>query len=146
MNDSIETLIKEITAAHGVVIGRDDPLLILQTVNARLIDDNTKAQEAMLHQYKEALEGIALRWEHDAKEKSERILNVALEASKETMAKVLQDSAKNTVLAIKNEVDDKLSQTNQALRHAEKVATMNICASGITLLAACLFVIGLIFN
>jgi hypothetical protein len=146
MNDSIETLIKEITAVHGVVLGRDDPLLILETMNARLMSDNAKAQEAMLHQYKEELESIALRWEHDTTEKSERILNATLDASQKTMTTVLQNSAKNTVLAIKNEVDDKLSQANYALRHAEKIATMNICASGITLLAVCLFVIGLIFN
>ena len=146
MSDSIEALIQEITLAHGVALDRKDPLLMLQTMSTRLMNDNTKAQEAMLHQYKEELEGIALRWGREAEEKSERILNAVLEASKETMATLLQNSAKSTVLAIKKEVDDKLSQTHDALRHAEKIATINICASGITLLAACLFVIGLIFK
>lgn len=146
MNDSIDTLIKEIAVTHGVVIGRDDPLFILQTINNRLINDNTKAQEVMLHKFKEEMERIALRWERDAKEKSEHILNASLEASKDAMTAILQNSAKSTVLAIKKEVDEKLSQTNGTLRHVEKIAIFNICASGITLLAACLFVIGLIFK
>lgn len=146
MNDSIDTLIKEIAEAHGVVIGRDDPLLILQTINDRLINNNTKAQEAMLHEFKEEIERIALRWERDAKEKSEHILNASLEASKDAMMAILQNSAKSTVLAIKKEVDEKLSQTNGTLRHVEKIAIFNIFASGITLLATCLLVIGVVFK
>lgn len=146
MNDSIDTLIKEIATTHGVVIGRDDPLLILQTVNNRLINDTATAQEAMLHQFKEEIENIALNWQDDTKEKSERILNASLEASKETITAILQNSAKSTVLAIKNEVDDKLSQTNNALLYAKKIATINICLLGIALLATCLVIIGFIIR
>lgn len=143
---SQEALIQEIAVKHGITVGHNDPILILQTMNARLMDNNAKAQQVMLHQYKEELEGIALRWEHDAKEKSELILNAALEASKNTMTTLLQSSAKSTVLSIKKEVDEKLAQTNNALRHTEKIATINMCASGVTLLAAFIFAIGIIFK
>jgi len=153
MSDQIEALIKEISVTHGIAVGRNDPLFMLQTMNARLMDDNAKAQQAMLHQYKEELEGIALRWGNDAKEKSERILNASLTASKEVMANLLQESAKNTALTIKKEVDDSLSRAGMALGRAgmalgraEKVAMMNLCASAITFLAACMVIIGIIFH
>ena len=146
MSDQIEALIKEISVTHGIAVGRNDPLLMLQTMNARLMDDNAKAQLAMLHQYKEELEGIALRWGNDAKEKSERILNASLTASKEVMATLLQESAKNTALTIKKEVDESLSRAGMALGRAEKVAMMNLCASAITFLAVCAIVIGMLFR
>ena len=146
MIDPIEALIKEISVTHGIVVGRNDPLCMLQTMNARLMDDNAKAQQAMLHQYKEDLEGIASRWGNDAKEKSERILNASLTASKEVMASLLQESAKNTALTIKKEVDESLSRAGIALGRAEKIAMMNICASVITFLAACVVIIDIFYR
>jgi hypothetical protein len=83
MADQVEELIKEIAAKHGIAVSRDDPILILQTINARLMQDSAKAQQVMLDQYKEELEALALRWGNDAKTKAERILNVSLAASKE---------------------------------------------------------------
>lgn len=146
MSDQIEALIKEITVKHGVAVDRNDPLCILQTMNAKLMDDNAKAQHAMLHQYKEELEGIALRWGNDAKDKSERILNAALTASKEAMANLLHESAKTTAAVIRKEVDESLSCASITLRRAEKVAMLNLCASVITFLAGFAVIIGVVFR
>ena len=52
MVDPIDELIKEIAGKHGVAVGRDDPIMILQTVNTRLLQDSPKAQQAMLEGYK----------------------------------------------------------------------------------------------
>jgi hypothetical protein len=70
MADQVEELIKEIAAKHGIAVSRDDPILILQTINARLMQDSAKAQQVMLDQYKEELEALALRWGNDAKDQS----------------------------------------------------------------------------
>lgn len=141
-----EALIKEIAVKHGITVGRNDPILILQTMNARLTDNNAKAQQVMLHQYKEELEGIALRWGNDAKDKSDRILNSSLMATKEVMANTLQDCTKATAMTIQKEVDESLSRANKAMCRVEKVATLNLCASVITFLAACTIVIGILFR
>jgi hypothetical protein len=62
MPDNVDELIKEIAVKHGIAVSRDDPILILQTINNRLMQDSEKAQQAMLDQYKEELEALALRW------------------------------------------------------------------------------------
>ena len=85
MPDNVDELIKEIAVKHGIAVSRDDPILILQTINNRLMQDSEKAQQAMLDQYKEELEALALRWGVDAKDKAERILNASLLASKDAM-------------------------------------------------------------
>ena len=65
MNEDVELeeLIKEIAVKHGIALGRDDPVLILQTLNNRLLQANQKAQQALLDQYKAELEELSLRWE-----------------------------------------------------------------------------------
>lgn len=144
--DKTDTLIKEIAIKHGVAIGKDDPILILQTLNARLMEDNAIAQQHMLDKYKEELEGIALRWGNDAKDKSERILNASLAASKEAMTKLLQESANKAAITIKQEVDESLVRANNVLQHTKRIAILNLTASGITLLTACTVIISMFFR
>ncbi len=143
MADQFESLINEVAIKHGVVLGRDDPILILQTMNAKLMEDNAKTQQLMLHQYKEELEGIALRWGNEAKEKSERILNSSLTASKEAMANVLQESAKSTTISIHNSIEKLLFRTEGLLRRTERIAMFNLAASACTLLAVGAVILGL---
>lgn len=132
----MEETIKEIAAKHGIAVGRDDPLLILHTLNNRLLQDSQKAQQALLDQYKSELEGISLRWSTDAKEKAERILNASLDTSKATMERLMRAGAKEVVTTIKSEVDASLNRISGPIKSANRVGLMNIAASCITLLAA----------
>jgi hypothetical protein len=132
----IEATIKEIAAKHGIAVGRDDPILILHTLNNRLLQDSQKAQQAMLDQYKSELEGISLRWSTDAKEKAERILNASLVTSKASMNRLMQAGAKELVTTIKSELDTSLIHISRPIKDANRICLINIAASCITLLAA----------
>ena len=136
MNDEIEELIREIAAKHGIAVSRDDPILVLQTINKRLMEDSSKAQRIQLDRYKEELEDLAARWGNDAKDKAERILNAALLAGKETMDKQMNDGAKALALAVRTEIDDSLAGVANQARDARRVAIFNVVAACITLLAA----------
>ena len=48
MGDRIEELIKEIAVKHGIAVSRDDPILVLHTINNRLLQDSSKAQQIQL--------------------------------------------------------------------------------------------------
>lgn len=132
----MEELIKEIAVKHGIAVGRDDPILILQTINKRLMQESQKAQQEMLDQFKSELEGISLRWSADAKDKAERILNASLNASKASMEQLLQAGAKEFVTTIKSEVDASLSHMGRPIRDSYRISAMNLLASCLTILAA----------
>lgn len=136
MSDQVEELIKEIAAKHGIAVSRDDPILVLQTINNRLMEDSSKAQQAQLDQYKEELEGLALRWGNDAKDKAERILNAALKASKETMRREMEEGVKAATVAMRAEIDAALAGVTRPLRNTKHVAIFNVVAACITLAAA----------
>jgi len=132
----VEELIKEIAAKHGIAVSRDDPILVMQTLNNRLIQESSAAQQAQLDQYKQELEALALRWETDAKGKAERILNAALNASKEAMHQAAQEQAKSTAASVRAEVEAALDRAADQLKAAKKIALLNVAASCITLAAA----------
>jgi chlorite dismutase len=132
----VDELIKEIAAKHGIAVSRDDPILVMQTINHRLMQDSAKAQQAQLDQYKEELEALALRWGNDAKDKAERILNAALSASKDAMHQAMQENAKSTAASMRAEVDLILGRMANQLQDAQRIALLNVAASCITLAAA----------
>jgi hypothetical protein len=135
-NDPVDQLIREIAAKHGVAVGRDDPILILQTINAQLLEDGAKAQQDMLQTHKEELEDIAQRWGNDAKDKAERILSAGLAASKEAMARVTQEGALAATALMRSEIDQALGGITQALEQARDLARINMIAAALTLVAA----------
>jgi multidrug efflux pump subunit AcrA (membrane-fusion protein) len=142
MNEDVELeeLIKEIAVKHGIALGRDDPILILQTLNNRLLQASQKAQQALLDQYKAELEELSLRWSADAKEKAERILNASLDASKVAMEQLMRASAQKMITTIKTEIDASLNLINRPIKDINRIGLMNIIASYITVLATAVFI------
>jgi chlorite dismutase len=132
----VDELIKEIAAKHGIAVSRDDPILVMQTINHRLMQDTSKEQQAQLDHYKEELEALALGWGNDAKDKAERILNAALSASKDAMHQAMQENAKNTAASVRAEVDLILGRMAKQLQDAQRIVLLNVAASCITLAAA----------
>lgn len=135
-DDSIDHLIRAIAAKHGVAVGRDDPILILQTLNARLLEEGAEAQRAMLQTHKEELELIAQQWGEDAKDKAERILNAALVASKDAMARAMQEGALVATASLRKEIESAASGITHELTQGRRLAHVNLIAAALTLFAA----------
>ena len=135
-DDQIEALIREIAQKHGIVVGRDDPIFVLQTINNRLMQDSAKAQQAQLEKLKEELEALAQRWSLDAKEKSERILNASLAAGKQAMGQLMEEGTRTTARVLSEETEALIARLGQPVRDAHRLAVFNTVASCMTLLAA----------
>lgn len=130
--EKIEETIKEIAIKHGVAVGRDDPIMILHTINERLMKETTTAQRQILHEFKEELESAAHEWEITTKKLAERILNVALTASKEEIA----EGRKKAAEAIERVVDCRLAQANTVVRKARILTMINMATAVVTVLFA----------
>jgi hypothetical protein len=135
MNTAVEELIKEIAVKHGIAVGRDDPIMILQTINTRLMQDSQKAQHDMLDTFKSELEVMSHRWSIDATEKAERILNASLTASKNTMGHIMLEETKIMANSIRAEIDAALSHVTASIQDARRISIFNVVASCITMLA-----------
>lgn len=136
MSEKIEETIKEIAAKHGIAVGRDDPILILQTINDRLMQESMEAQQNLLNTFKSELEEIAHRWGEDAKNKAERTLNAALTASKDAMQKGMQQGAVKAVEVMQRESEGISSLLTAPIREAKRLAIINMIAAGMAVFAA----------
>lgn len=136
MTDPIEALIQDIAVKHGVAVGRDDPILILQTLHERLLRDAATAQHDRLDRFQEALEASAQRWEEAARDQAQKTLNAALAASQTAMANAMQEGVEATAERVRRETAAALAPLAAALHDARRVARMNLVAAGMTLVAA----------
>ena len=136
MTDKIEETIKEIATKHGIAVGRDDPILILHTINDRLIQDSAAAQRAILDNFKSEIEEITHRWSEDAKNKAERTLNAALVISKDEMTKGMKAGSIAATQAISQTIDANIEKLLAPIRAARQVAFMNLIAAFLTVFAA----------
>jgi Transcriptional activator TraM len=134
--EKIEEIIKEIAVKHGIAIGRDDPILILNTLNERLLKETADAQRQIMHEFREELESAAHEWETTAKNIAEKIFNAALTASNETLKKAITEGGKTAAEVFGREVDSKLVQICTAMRISRLSAIVNLVAVVMTVLAA----------
>ena len=136
-SDRVEALIREIAVTHGIAVSRNDPIMILQTINMRLLDDSAKAQETMLDAYKQELEGLNQQWGNNAKAMADRVLTASLLASKEAMATLMQEGARELTKGVKAEVEAGIAASIATpVREGRRIAIFNVIAAVMTFCAA----------
>ena len=144
MSDKFDAVIQEIAVRHGVVLSKDDPILILQTMNDRLIEEARQAQAAMLTQFREEMESISSQWRDDAKEKAEKIINAALAGSKEAMARLLLESTNISAQSMERMISDSLAEARDLLQQTKKFGWFMLVSSVVILAASSLFMLFLL--
>lgn len=137
VKDQVDHLIKEIASENGVAVSRDDPIMVLLTINNHLLKISAQAHQEQLDQYKAEMEDFAKRWGNNANDKAERILNASLAASKEAINLIMQDGVKTVVASMYEKINDALAcGISYPIREARRICFFIIATSLITLLAA----------
>jgi hypothetical protein len=136
MTDVVEDLIGEVARKHGIAIGRDDPILVLHTMNDRLVRESAAAQQVLMDALKQELEALASRWSMEATDRADRILQAALAGSQEAIASAMREEAVVTGASVRTEVERALAQVASRLQDARRIAVLNLAAACITLAAA----------
>ena len=138
-DDRTDDLLKEIASKHGVALDREDPILIVQTMHARLLAESRSAQHTMLEDYRTTLEGLLDRWSTETTAKAERIVTASLTATTETMKAQMAAHTTDVAGSIRNEVTGVLEQSETRIRRATTLGYLNLLAALVMLLAVIIF-------
>lgn len=139
--DPLREMIREVAEKHGVALSREDPILIMQTVNAHLLEESRAAQRALLNEFKSELEEAASRWDTEAKDIAQRILNAALTASKDSMLELMQAGARENTTGLRREIEAAHAELKKPVATANRVAQINLLASMLSITAVTLLAI-----
>lgn len=132
MTNTFDELIKEVALKHNVVLDRNDPIMILQTVNDRLMKESAVQQKEILQNFKEELEQRAHQWDLSAKEKVEKILTAALRESTKLLSETTQKYAEEVQKTLNKEIQKTIeTHIEKPLQEAQNLVLLIISAGAI---------------
>lgn len=111
-DEKLDQLLKDIALKHKTTLSREDPILMLHTINSHLIAEGEKAQVAGLREFAEKIEAVTQQWEKASQERADRVLNAALDVGKNTLDRGLAASASSWAARLEKE-NAKLSNENK---------------------------------
>lgn len=101
-----EDVIRAAALKNRVGLQQDDPHMVLVTILNHIAEDWKRGIDAALEAHKNEYEAIAHRWRKDAAKQAEKIINAALAASREAMAKSMNEGAAKVLELVRKDQQD----------------------------------------
>ena len=120
----IELAIGEIAAKHGIGLSRDDPMLMLLTINEWLLAAGEEQQRKLLESFISGHGGEVVRVQ------AKQALQQALATSWTAMQHATQQSTAATTEGLRALVQSHASQTAAQLKTVRKVAVLDLGGAG----------------
>jgi len=135
-DEKIDKVIQQIASVHGVAVSKDDPIMILHTMNERLISDRKAAQQELLDNFRSQLEVTVSELSMAAKNHSDRVLNSTIQTSKTEISRVMEEQSNIIIERWKADLHAEFNEACKTMTTSRQTAILNIIASFITLIAA----------
>jgi|GEM_PF-2189288 len=135
-DEKIDKVIQQIASVHGVAVSKDDLIMILHTMNERLISDSKAAQQELLDNFRSQLEVTVSELSMAAKNHSDRVLNSTIQTSKTEISRVMEEQSNIIIERWKADLHAEFNEACKTMTTSRQTAILNIIASFITLIAA----------
>ena len=135
-DEKIDKVIQQIASVHGVAVSKDDPIMILHTMNERLISDSKAAQQELLDNFRSQLEVTVSELSMAAKNHSDRVLNSTIQTSKTEISRVMEEQSNIIIERWKADLHAEFNEACKTMTTSRQTAILNIIASFITIIAA----------
>jgi len=130
----LDALIGEIAARHGVAVSRDDPVMILATLNECLIEEAREAQRQLLEEFRSDMASASQRWIQESQQRAQVLLQQAGESNRAAAAASVQQHRTAVTAAVREELGAVLT----AVCQLRALLLVQLSVSLLTLTAACL--------
>jgi hypothetical protein len=147
--NSTEAIIRTIAVKHGIALGKNDPILVLHTINGLLMDEFASKQEVLINQFKANLEEAADLWSKNMEIKANEILggmenshrhliSELIEKHIDNIAMVIADKSGDIAMAQQKRSLSNLRSLNSQLKTMRLMLYVNFSASIMALISSIL--------
>lgn len=123
--DPILQIIEEVAVKHGFALDRDDPVLLIYTINQHLMRSSARVQQAMLEQYRKDMDANMGLWKALASRQGDEAMRITLGTTREVIT-----------AAVRTETETALKALIVDLQKHQRSANLNIFASVLALAAS----------
>jgi Transcriptional activator TraM len=146
-SDSTEAIIRAVAVKHGIALGNNDPILVLQTINGLLMDEFACKQEVLIHEFHVNLEAVADLWSKNMESKASEILgnmenshrhliNELIEMQINNIAMAIADKSGEIAMEQQRRTSKHLRSLNSQLKTMRSMLYVNFAASIMSLVSA----------
>lgn len=132
MPDGLDEIVQEVAARHGIVLGRDDPILMIYTINGKVMEASTGIQRALLEEYLAGMKTLSAQFQEQSASRFDTIMREATTSARLALRQEVQQLFREHKLesetANRKMVEDFL--------HWRRFAGLSACISVLTLAAA----------
>ena len=123
--DALHQIIDEVAVKHGFALDRDDPVLMVYTINRHLMQSSAAIQQAMLDQYRQELDASMRKWGNQAARQADSTLQGKLGTMQDVIA-----------ASVRSETESALKLLKLDLLQYQRSAHLNFFASIVALAAS----------
>jgi len=143
----MDAILAEIHKKHGLNFTRDDPVMVIATLNKILVHEFLKALRQAIMEHQSEMESAMMRNNksindaskhmlQEAKSQVQNIINQTLSSSKDALQKAIAQAVKTKTADIKEELEQSIERARLAANTALIAACAAIFAAGLALWAS----------
>ena len=136
-NDKLDALIKRIASEHGIVLTKDDPVLMMHTLNEVLLEQNEKAQAELLNKYEAILQENFSQWQTFASKKANVLINAQQSHFSKNNDQLTDNGMQQVSEIIRITINHEIRELTRISRQA---AIMNLLAAILVLVSVVIVV------
>ena len=136
-NDKLDALIKRIASEHGIVLTKDDPVLMMHTLNEILLEQNEKAHAELLQKYEAILQESFNQWYTVASKKANALINAQQNHLSKNNDQPIDQSVQQISEKIRVAINHEVRELTRISRQA---AIMNLLAAVLVLVSVVIVV------
>lgn len=134
--DSLDEIIKEVAAKHGFVLSLDDPVLLVYTIQQRLLADSANGQQLLLDHFREELEQTLDDWEKETTSKLDQALVRTIAFAKTDFRDQMNQDVEKITAVVDARYATIQSQIWEELKKCQHSSNISLVAAVLTVAAA----------
>ena len=134
--DSLDEIIKEVAAKHGFVLSLDDPVLLVYTIQQRLLADSANGQQLLFDHFREELEQTLDDWEKETTSKLDQALVRTIAFAKTDFRDQMNQDVEKITAVVDTRYATIQSQIWEELKKCQHSSNISLVAAVLTVAAA----------
>lgn len=139
--DHFSKIIERVAAKHGIALTDDDPILMVHTLNEILLEENIKAHQVLLNNFRSTLEENINQWSQATENKANSLLQASSRNTNLLTEQIINSCFESIDQKIESGFNEKIKEIATIVRNTRQAAIINLLATGLFFIAVLVMVL-----
>jgi len=139
--DHFSKIIERVAAKHGIALTDDDPILMIHTLNEILLEENNKAHQVLLNNFRSTLEENISQWSQATESKANNLLQASSRNINLLTEQIINSCFESIDQKIELGFNEKIKEISTLTQNTRQAAIINLLATGLFFLAVLVMVL-----